>query len=312
MIRRLQLPQSLAASRRFLVILLVVAGALALGGSTATAKGGKGYKGKKGHWHAPHAHGPQVVQVVYAPAAGTIRVKNPTSFAFALQLDGSPVGTLAPGQTLVLPNVSAGPRQIQTRVLGMPSAPHSVQTAYVKPHRTTKVRLEAPIASLVVRNQQPIAVTVRVDGQQRATLGPGQRIRIDGLVAGAHRVEMFGPYGLVAGRQMHFDAGRDLRWAPPAALGTLSFRNGAMRGVTVTVQDGRSAHVQPGGVVKFAGLPMGAQVVRVSNHHGQSRTQSVSLRPNQVTSWTFVPPSGHHKGHKKGGKHHGSEVAWVY
>lgn len=284
------------------LVALVLAGA-----SAALAKGPKGKHGW-GYGHGHHHKKGQVVKVVDMSPAGSLRVHNPTDFRFGVVLDGQNVGKVAPGGTLVLANVAAGNHQVQARVIGMPNGPNQVMSAYVQPHSVAAVSLASPVASLKVRNMQPVAVSLHIDGHHRTTLAPGASARLDGLAAGTHRVELVGPGGLIAGRQMRLEPGGRHKWAPPAALGAVTVRNGAQRPVTVSLANGATAHLAPGAAVTFDGLAAGSHSLSVTGKHGQSVAATLAVRPNRTTSWTFLPPHP-----KKGPKGYGSsEVAWVY
>lgn len=148
------------------------------------------------------------------PPRAALDVVNHTGALFELREEGRVIGRVAPGATRRFGNLRPGRRRFEARGAGVPP---SVRDIVLRAGAVERWVVEAPFATLVVRNPTRRPATIYLDGRELGSVAAGGRARFERLRAGRHRLRV-----VRRGLPDHVESialveGRVTRWRVPKA-----------------------------------------------------------------------------------------------
>jgi hypothetical protein len=152
----------------------------------------------------------KVAHAVIAQPAGRVLVHNPNDFGVQVIVSGAARGSVGPRGTLVVSDVPAGRAHVAVRAPGGATVDANLR---VLPGGTARWEPALFTGAIQVRNNNPYAMRVFIDGRKVGKLHGHESRTYAGLAPGSHVVELRGKHGVRVAHTMVVRAADVATWA---------------------------------------------------------------------------------------------------
>jgi hypothetical protein len=230
------------------------------------------------------------VTVFNVTELGSIKVKNPTGFAYRLRLDSRDLGTIAPKGRVLLDQAPVGSYRIDAIYPGKQGIPTQTFRVKVRAGQVTKVRIERPMGALRVKNRNIIPLTLFIDGVRQSVIRPGAELFLSNLMPGSHTLRLRTPKGqFLLTEDLHLYPGRTSTWIPKELTGTFRLKNTSPKRLRVFIDDKFAGILKRNQTRIFEGIALGQHRVELRSHGHLILARELRARPTQITKWIVSP-----------------------